>query len=245
MANPAISKSFKTAAQDYQSSNMVDEPRMTLQGTVNKTLIMFGVVLVAAFAAWSNLEILVTSGLFYPAMLVSMFAALGLSFWISFSKKVQVGGIVVYSALEGVFVGLFSAYLNFIYPGIVMQAVTATLVTAGVIFIAWKAGWIKVNDRFLKFMMFAIFGYLIFGLINLGFALFSGNSVYNSEFGWIIALVGCGLAAFSLAADFHLINKAVEVGLPRENEWRGAFGLMVTLIWLYVEILRLLAITRE
>lgn len=245
MANPALSKSFKTAAEEYKYSNMVDAPKMTLQGTVNKTLIMFAVVVGSALMASFNLRMLVESGLFYPALWGSMLGALGLSLWVAFSKKVQVGGIIGYSVLEGVFIGLFSAFLNALYPGIVMQAVTATLVTAGVIFLAWKAGWIKVNDRFMKFMFFALIGYLIFGLINIGFALLAGVSVYSSEFGWIIALIGCGLAAFSLATDFHVITKGVEFGLPRDNEWRGAFGLMVTLIWLYVEILRLLAITRQ
>lgn len=245
MANPALTKSFKTAASEYQSSNMVDEPKMSLQGTVNKTLIMFAIVVGSALTAAFNIRMLVESGLFYPVLWGSMLGAFGLSLWVSFSKKVQVGGIVSYSVLEGIFIGVFSAFLNALYPGIVMQAVTATLITAGVIFLAWKAGWIKVNDKFMKFMMFAIVGYLIFSLINLGFAILTGASAYSSEFGWVIALIGCGLAAFSLAADFHVINQGVEYGLPRENEWRGAFGLMVTLVWLYIEILRLLAITRQ
>lgn len=245
MANPAMNKGFKTAALEYQSGNMVDSPKMTIEGTVTKTLILFAVVISAGALSWANLETLVNSGAFFPVLFLSMFGALGLSFWVSFSKKVQVGGIIAYSILEGIFIGMFSAFLEAMYSGIVIQAVSATLITSGVIFIAWKAGWIKVTDRFMKFLLFAMVGYLIFGLINLGFAFFTGTSAYNSEFGWVIALLGCGLAAFSLAADFQIITKGQEVGLPQENEWRGAYGLMVTLVWLYVEILRLLAITRN
>lgn len=245
MANPALTRSFKTAASEYNSSNMADEPKMSLQGTINKTLILFGLVIAVGLSTVGLIPYLVASGIFNVALFVSMFGALGLSFWIAFSKKVQTGGIIAYSMLEGVFVGLFSGWLNFIYPGIVIQAVSATMITSGVIFIAWKAGWIKVTDRFMKFLMFGIFGYLIFGLINITIAIITGSSIYDSGFGWIIALIGCGLASFSLAADFHMINRGIQVGLPRENEWRGAYGLMVTLIWLYVEILRLLSLTRD
>ena len=244
MANPALTRSFKTAVanEQYRSDNTVAEPKMTLEGVINKVFIMFAVVIASATVVWLNIETLASSGLFYPAMFISMLGALGLGIWASVSKAVHKGAMIGYAALEGVFIGIFSGLLNTMYPGVVIQAVVATFATVGVIFSAWKFGWIKVTDRYMKFMMFALVGYLIFGLINFGIAMFTGSSVYNTGLGWVVALIGCGLAAMSLAADFQMINKGIEIGLPAENEWRGAYGLTVTIIWLYVEILRLLSI---
>jgi uncharacterized YccA/Bax inhibitor family protein len=91
-------------------------------------------------------------------------------------------------------------------------------------------------------MTFAIMGYFVFAMVNLGFALFAGMSVYTSPFGWLIALVGVGLAAFTLNLDFETIRQGVAQGWPEQMEWRAAFGLTASLIWLYIEILRLLAI---
>lgn len=256
MANPALNRAFKNTPSndmsqyynsngEYQSSNMAPIRKMSMEGVINKVLGMFGLVVVSAAIVWFSLPMLLASGLFYPIFLGSMLLGLGLGLYASLSKEVRKGAMLGYAVVQGVFIGTFSAFLNSIYPGIVIQAVIATLATAGTIFFAWKVGWIKVTDRFMKFMMFALVGYLIFGLINLGFAVFAGLSIYDSGFGWIIALLGCGLAAFSLAMDFQLINKGIAEGVDESFEWRGAFGLTVTLLWLYVEILRLLAITRE
>jgi uncharacterized YccA/Bax inhibitor family protein len=91
-------------------------------------------------------------------------------------------------------------------------------------------------------MSFALIGYMIFALVNLGFYFFGGGSIYFSPFGWLAALVGVGLAAFTLNLDFESIRYGVEQRLPEEMEWRAAFGLTASLIWLYVEILRMLSI---
>lgn len=255
MANPALTRAFKKAPSnnvsqynetgEYQSPNMTPTGVMTMEGVINKVLLMFALVVASAGVVWVSLPALVSSGLFYPVFLGSMLVGLGLGLYASLSKEVRKGAMLGYAVAQGVFIGAFSAFLNSMYPGIVLQAVIATLATAGTIFFAWKVGWIKVTDRFMKFMMFALVGYLIFGLINLGFALFAGLSIYDSGFGWIVALLGCGLAAFSLAMDFQLVSRGVTERAPADFEWRGAFGLTVTLLWLYVEILRLLAITRE
>lgn len=253
MSNPALNRAFKSKDSleeyeingEYKSPNMAPTSLMTMEGVINKVLAMFAIVVVSAGIVWFSLPALTSSGLFYPIFLGSMLVGLGLGLYASLSKQVRKGAMLGYALVQGVFIGSFSAYLNAVYPGIVIQAVIGTLATAGTIFFAWKMGWIKVTDRFMKYMMFALIGYLIFGLINLGFALFAGLSIYDSGFGWIVALIGCGLAAFSLAMDFQLISRGINEGAPSEYEWRGAFGLTVTLLWLYVEILRLLAITRE
>ena len=117
-----------------------------------------------------------------------------------------------------------------------------TLATAGAMFAAYRFGWVKVDARFTRIMMFSILGYGAFALVNLGFAMFAGMSVYSTSFGWLIAAFGVGLAAFTLNLDFEAISQGVAQRWPQEMEWRAAFGLTASLIWLYVEILRLLAI---
>jgi uncharacterized YccA/Bax inhibitor family protein len=110
-------------------------------------------------------------------------------------------------------------------------------------FAAYRFGWIKVNARFTRVMTFAMMGYLAFALINFVVSLATNSAgAYGTGFGWVIALVGVALAAFTLNLDFEAIVVGVREGLPVENEWRAAFGLTASLIWLYVEILRLLAI---
>jgi uncharacterized YccA/Bax inhibitor family protein len=103
-------------------------------------------------------------------------------------------------------------------------------------------GWIRVTGRFKQIMTIGILGYFSFSLINLGFAFFTGVSVYDTGFGWIIALFGVGLAALTLSLDFDYIEMGVQQSVPEEYEWRAAFGLTASLLWLYVEILRLLSI---
>lgn len=110
-------------------------------------------------------------------------------------------------------------------------------------FVAYRLGWVKVNARFTRVMLFALIGYAVFGIGNLLFSMFtSGGGIYTSQFGWIAALIGAGLAAFTLNLDFDAIAQGSAQRLPVENEWRAAFGLTTTLIWLYIEILRLLSI---
>jgi uncharacterized YccA/Bax inhibitor family protein len=131
------------------------------------------------------------------------------------------------------------------FPGIVQTAVVGTFATAGSMFLAYRFGWVKVDARFSRFMTFALIGYFAFAMINLGFALFAGMSAYSSPFGWLIALVGVGLAAFTLNLDFETIRVGVEQGWEENMEWRAAFGLTASLLWLYVEIIRLLSIFNQ
>ena len=252
MANPALTRSFKPVLGNggYQSPNMVDAPSMTLGGTINKAFLMLGIVVVTALvtafitinAAQTNPDIFNTVMMI---AVVSSLAALGLAFWVSLSKTVQVAGMIAYALLEGIVVGVLTLIFESMYPGIAMQAVFATFATAGVMFAAWKFGWIKVTDRFMKFLMIGLFAYLGLSLLNLVGSFIFGWNVYGSQFGWIAGLVGCTLAALSLAADFQIIKMGIDNKAPAEYEWRGAFGLTVTLIWLYLEILRLLGIARR
>lgn len=243
--NPAFNQALRTGLQsaqldqqriDGEFSRITSTP-MTMEGTTSKVLTMFLAVLAGAGVTWF-FEL-------YALALPAMFVGLGLGLWASFGKKVRPGVMMAYALVQGVFIGALSGIFEGMFPGIVQTAVLGTFATAGAMFAAYRFGWIKVNERFTRIMAFALIGYFVFAMVNLGFALFAGTSVYTSSFGWLIALVGVGLAAFTLNLDFETIRQGVAQGWPQELEWRAAFGLTATLIWLYVEILRLLAIFNQ
>ncbi len=243
--NPIFNQAVRTGfAASEMSPSQVDQEfgritgnKMTMEGTTSKVIGMFLAVLVGAGATWFF-------GL-YAFTLPAMFVGLGLGLWASFSKTVRPGVMLAYALVQGVFIGGLSGIFEGMYPGIVQTAVFGTFATAGAMFLAYRFGWVKVDARFTRFMMFALIGYFAFAMINLGFALFAGASVYSSPFGWLIALVGVGLAAFTLNLDFETIRVGVQQGWAEDMEWRAAFGLTASLLWLYVEIIRLLSIFNQ
>ncbi|MFM1784551.1 MAG: hypothetical protein RLZZ579_828 [Actinomycetota bacterium] len=238
--NPVFNRAMQTGIEemspaqvDSEFNRLTGKP-MTIEGTASKVIGMFAVVLLAAAVTWF-FELV---SLMFPAMLVG----LGLGLWASFGKKVRPAVLIAYAAAQGVFIGAISMVFESMYPGIAQSAVIGTLATAGGMFAAYRFGWIKVDARFTRIMSFARLGYLIFALVNLGCYVVGGGSRSSSPFGWLAALVGVGLAAFTLNLDFEAIRYGVEQRLPEDMEWRAAFGLTASLIWLYVEILRMLSI---
>jgi uncharacterized YccA/Bax inhibitor family protein len=224
------------AEYDAQFDSIVSSQKMTIGGTAIKIVGLFALLLTGALVAW-NVDAV------KQLMMPAVFVALGLAMWITFSKKVRPGAVMAYAVVEGVFIGTISWFFEQAYPGIVMNAVIGTLTTAGAMFTAYSMGWVKVNARFTRVMTFALIGYAGFAIVNLLVGMFTNSAgVYSSQFAWVAGLVGVGLAAFTLNLDFEDIAQGSAQGLPREYEWKAAFGLMVTLVWLYLEILRLLAI---
>jgi len=224
------------AEYDAQFDSIVSAQKMTIGGTAIKIAGLFTLVLAGAFVAWNVPAV-------QDLMLPSVFVAFGLAMWITFSKKVRPGAVIAYAVIEGIFIGAISFFFEQAYPGIVMNAVIGTLTTAGAMFTAYSMGWVKVNARFTRVMTFALIGYAGFAVVNLLVGMFTNSAgVYSSQFAWLAGLVGVGLAAFTLNLDFEDISQGAAQGLPREYEWKAAFGLLVTMVWLYLEILRLLAI---
>ncbi len=243
--NPAFNQALRTGlSTSSMSPSQVDQEfgritsnKMTMEGTTSKVMGMFLAVVAGAAVTWFF-------GLYF-LLLPALFVGLGLGLWASFGKKVRPGVMMSYALVQGVFIGGLSGIFEAMYPGIVQTAVIGTFATAGAMFAAYRFGWVKVDARFTRMMTFALMGYFVFAMVNLGFALFAGMSVYTSPFGWLIALVGVGLAAFTLNLDFETIRVGIAQGWPEQMEWRAAFGLTASLIWLYVEILRLLAIFNQ
>ncbi len=230
-----------------QSAGPVQTGRVTFDDVVMKTLGLFALVLLTAGVAWVTTRN--SPGLTLPIWLAGMFGGLVLGLVIAFRKSVSVPLIVGYAVLEGAFVGAFSQVMERVYPGIVATAVIATLCTFAGMFVGYKVGLIKVTSRSRRIFAMAAMGYLLFSLVNV-LALFAG---WTSGWGFGgsgllgigISVLGVGLAAYSLALDFDSIGQAVRLGAPEKYSWLLAHGLIVSLVWLYVEILRLLARTRD
>jgi uncharacterized YccA/Bax inhibitor family protein len=229
------------------SAGPLQTGRVTFDDVIMKTIGLFTLVVTLAALSW-----VVTAGspaLTMPFWLAGMFGGLVIGLVIAFKKTVSVPLIVLYSALEGVFVGAFSRVMERAYPGIVATAVVATLCTFAGMFLGYKSGLIKVTSRSRRIFGFALMGYLLFSLVNV-IALFAGWT-HGWGFGGSgllgigISLLGVGLASYSLAVDFDSIDGAVRMGAPQKYSWLLAHGLIVSLVWLYIEIVRLLARLRD
>ena len=202
-----------------------DRP-MTYENTISKTVLLFLVVLALGAVGW-----------FVPVLaLPAAIVGLVLGLVNSFKKEPSVPLIVLYAAAQGVFLGGVS------------QAIIGTLCVFGVTLLLFRSGKVRTSPRMNKIFMIAIFGYLAFSVVNLVLMLTGVNAnPWGLRSGWIgvaIGVLAVLLAAYSLVMDFELIQNGVQRRVAPEVAWSAAFGLMVTLIWLYVEILRILAILR-
>jgi uncharacterized YccA/Bax inhibitor family protein len=233
--------------------------RMTVEDTVHKTLALFGVLVVTAVVGWMWTMAGVTPENPNPMiapMLIGALCGFVLAMVNIFKKTPSVPLIVAYAAFEGLFVGGISAFFDFIWPGIVFQATLATLTVVGVTLALFASGKIRASARATKIFLIAMVGYLVFSLVNLGLMLFnvpvaggafglrSSIEIFGIPLGVIIGVFVVLMAAYSLVLDFDQIQRGVRAGAPRVYAWVGAFGIMVTVVWLYVEILRILAILR-
>lgn len=242
------------------AAGAVETGRMTVEDTVVKTLGLFAILLVTAVVGWVWTMAGVTAANPSPSIAPWLIGALGgfvLSMVVIFTsrKKIRPGLILGYAAFEGLFVGGISAFFEFIWPGIVMQATLATLSVVGVTLALFASGKVRASKKATKIFMIAMMGYLVFSLINVGLMLFNvpmaggafgllSQTVAGIPLGLIIGVFVVIMAAYSLVLDFDSIQQGVRNGAPRQFAWMGAFGIMVTVVWLYIEILRIIAILR-
>ncbi|MEV8218631.1 Bax inhibitor-1/YccA family protein [Microbacterium sp. NPDC077391] len=244
------------------SAGALESDRMTVEDTVWKTAGLFAILLVTAVVGWvwTLGGVVPQYGVEQGSMLPWIVGALGgfvLAMVVTFTsrKKVRPGLIWAYAAFEGLFVGGISAFFETMWPGIVTQATLATLAVVGVTLALFASGKVRASAKMTKVVMIAMVGYLVFQLLNLvlmwtgvvnaelTFGLYS-MKVFGIPVGVIIGVLVVFMAAYSLVMDFDQIQQGVRNGAPRKYGWLGAFGIMVTVVWLYVEILRILAILR-
>jgi uncharacterized YccA/Bax inhibitor family protein len=222
---------------------------MTLNGTVNKTGILLLLTVLTSAYAWSQTMVQTPEGMQVApgAMIYMIGGAIGgfvLALVTAFKKEWSPVTAPLYALVEGFFLGSISAIYNARFEGIVLQAVMLTFGTLFALLFAYRTGLIKATENFKLGVVAATGGIALIYLATIVLGLFGINIPYIHESG----LIGIGfslfvivIAALNLVLDFDFIESGVEAGAPKYMEWYGAFGLMVTLVWLYVEFLRLLS----
>jgi uncharacterized YccA/Bax inhibitor family protein len=211
--------------------------RMTIDDVVTRTAILFAVLVTVGAGAW-------TLNLGGGALLLGFIGGLVLAMVNIFSKTVKPALVIAYAAFQGLALGTLSNMYNTVYDGIVSQAILVTISAFAAMLFAYKSGRIRVTPKFTKVLMTALLGYFVLAMVSLVGSFF-GASLYNiGGLGLILAAGGMVLAAFFLILDFDQIQNSINAGVPQTESWRAAFGLMVTIVWLYMEVLRLLSILR-
>ncbi len=232
---------------------------MTVNGTIGKTAVLFVLLLASATVGWRQTgapEIVEKNGeLVYnysiPALAwVGLFVGIGLVFLLMFKPHLAKFIAPVYAIAEGFFVGALSRMYETFYNGIVVQAAGATIAVFGVMLFLYRARIIKVTERFRTIVVSATIGIMVFYGVCFLVRLFAGAdsvsflasaSLLSIGFSVLVA----GIAAMNLALDFDFIERGSKMGLEKDFEWYGAFALLVTIVWLYLEMLRLLSKLRS
>jgi uncharacterized YccA/Bax inhibitor family protein len=236
-ANPALNeKTFREVTGRFE------EP-MTLSGTVNKTGILLLCAMAAAAWTWSRFMQTHTVESISLPMMAGFIGGFVMALVTSFKKEWSPVTAPIYAALEGLALGGFSAMLEMRFHGIAIQAVSLTFGTMLALLLAYRSGLIKVTQNFRLGIIAATGGIALFYLAQFVLGFFGvrfGTLNGAGPIGIAVSVVVVAIAALNLVLDFDFIESAVGAGAPKYMEWYGAFGLMVTLVWLYMEILRLL-----
>jgi uncharacterized YccA/Bax inhibitor family protein len=253
MANPLINiKSGNPGLNDKTFAGLprpaLASERMTLQGTVNKTFLLLIVLMAGALWPWSQYLATGNPAAVGLPMIVGLIGGLILALTISFRPTLAPALAVPYAALEGLVLGGMSALLERRYPGIAIQAVGLTFGVMAALLLAYSMRLIHVTQRFRSVVIAATGAIFLVYLVSAGLNLFHIATPFlsaSSPLSIGISLVFVVVAALNLLLGFDLIESGVAQGAPRFMEWYGAFGLLVTLVWMYMEILRLLGNLRQ
>ncbi len=238
--NPALSEK-----QFQKTATIESGETMTVRGTMNKFGFLMLMVMAGAAFAWQWFD---AGKEIMPMMLGGALGGLAVALVITFKKEWSGYLAPAYAILEGLFVGAISAYFNFIfqekYPGIISHAVLLTFAVAASMYLLYTLRIIKVTEKLRSIIFVATASIAVFYLLTWILSYFGIHFSFlttGSTFGIIFSLAVIVIAALNLLLDFDMIEKGSEMGAPKYMEWYGAFGLLVTLVWLYLEILRLLA----
>ena len=251
-SNPVLGKAFNQPGnmqvdqleQSYNApaASSIRTGRMTIEDVVAKTGFLFTILVVVGAFAWR-------SNLGTGALMLGFLGGFVLAMVISFSKSIKPGLVVAYAAFEGLALGTLSSYYESYYPGIVSQAVIGTMAAFAGVLIMYRNGTLRATPQFTRALIGAAIGYFILGLVSLVASFFGVGQGYGfygvSGLGLLLAVAGVAIASLFLVLDFDQIQKGVNNGVPEKESWRASFGLMVTIVWLYLEVLRLISILRN
>ena len=224
------------------------EARMTLMGTVNKTSILLALTLISALWVWNKYYELQDPAAIMPLMWIGIIGGLVLALITTFAKKAAPFTAPAYALLEGLALGGISAFYETRYPGIVIQGVGLTFGTLACLLLAYRTGLVKATENFKLGVVAATGAIALLYVVNLVMGMFGHSMGFIHEGGTVgilFSLVVVTVAALNLVLDFDFIEQGVAAGSPKYMEWFGAFGLLVTLVWLYLEMLRLLSKLRK
>ena len=223
--------------------------RMTYDDVIVRTAACLGAVMAGA-----AVTLFVSMSLASMLMIVGALGGFVLALVNTFKKQPSPALILAYAGLEGLFLGGLTRILDGMFPGVGLQAVIGTLSVFAVTLLLFRSGKVRATPKAMRFFMIAMIGYAVFALVNMvmvwtgavqsPFGLSTSMQIFGIPLGVFIGILAIGLAAFSLIMDFTSIEAGVRAGAPERFSWTAAFGLTVTLVWLYVEIIRLLSILR-
>ncbi len=250
----------RTAGQTYDpyagggTPTQVTGGPMTIDSVVQKTGITLGITILVAAATWVMTPQIDpetgAAGPLYLLALIGAFGGFGLSMVNSFKRVISPALVIAYAAVEGLFVGAFSKVIDAQFGGgehgIVVGAVLGTFAAVAGTLAAYKFFNIQVGTKFRKWVVAAMFGFVALSLLDVVLSLFHASFGFNGfgGMGLISSVLGLGLGVLMLILDFDFVERGIEAGLPERESWRAAFGLTVTIIWIYIELLRILAILR-
>ena len=236
--NPVMKEAvYQRSAREMEAEGF---ETMSVQGAINKSFILFGIILFTSVIGWSvgsSTLMWVGAGGGFIALLVGVF-------------KTHLSPIVapIYAAFEGLFVGTISAYYASAFNGIVLQAFTLTMAILFLMLFLYKSGLIKVTQKFRTGVIMATGAVVVVYILSFALSFLGINLPYLHEGGIIgigISLLIIGIASLNLLLDFDNFDRGEQMGAPKYMEWFSAMGLMVTLVWLYIEILRLVSILQS
>ncbi len=234
--------------QGYAPEQSDTGERMTFDDVITKTAIVMALLVASAAVSWKVLP----PGLMLPALIISGLVGFVVVLMVSFRRMVSPPLVIAYALIEGVFIGMISKLFEGYYPGIVLQAVVGTFFAAGVTLAAYKLFNIRVTAKFRKVVFLSTIAFAAMLLVNFIFSLVTGHAGLRggivgpvSPLALGISAIAIVLAVFNLVLDFDFIERGVQMDAPAKQSWIAAFGLTVTMVWLYVEILRILSYLRR
>lgn len=244
-ASAAAPPAQKAAMQKNMPVEAGSDDPMTYEDTIHKTAALLATTIAAAVVGWIIPQLLIIGAI--GGLVVGLIQA--------FKREPNLFLIFGYAALQGVAMGAISGMLNSSFPGIVSQALIGTLSVFGVMLLLFRSGKVRTSPKMTKIVLGAMLGYAVFSLVNFvlmltgvttdAWGLRSVEVFGGIPLGVIVGILAIALASYSLVMDFEFIKNGVEQRVPRRYGWMAAYGLTVTLIWLYLEILRLIAIFRD
>jgi uncharacterized YccA/Bax inhibitor family protein len=245
--NPYATNPYAPGATGPDTQAPARSGAMTIDDVVSRTAMTLGTVVLTAALSWFLLPVDEANlGKSYGIAIGAALIAMVLGLVQAFKSKPVPALILAYAAFEGVFLGVISSAVStYISPGVVVQAVLGTMAVFAGVLIAYKMRWIRVNRRFYGFVIAAAIGFMLLMAVNLLFAVFGGGDglgFRSGGLGILFGVIGIILGACFLALDFKQVEDGLTYGVPRQEAWLAAFGLTLTLVWIYLEMLRVLSI---